>query len=186
MDYLKHHMHIHDIDGIAYIYFNYKQQISQTIIAVIACLIVQLLEKMAALEMPLYDLYVKYDNGKRKPSVEDLMGVLLELTLSKKLLLAFDALDESSAATRAALLSQLAMIKPKSCFILLTSRPGIEIKLLAQRTRTLDMIAHISDMEVFARAQLEANDDVLEILDDSATFLVPQIVKGVVAHAGGM
>lgn len=80
VNYINTHTHLHDIGGIAYIYFNYEQQSSQTIIAIISCLIVRFLENNVALELQLYELYFKNDNGKRKPSLENMTDIPLKFT----------------------------------------------------------------------------------------------------------
>ena len=179
-------MQEHNLDGIAYIYFNYKQQTKQTVDEIFRSIVVQLYSRVNALQKSVHKLYEQNDHGQKTPKIEDLMEVMSTPPASLKILLVFDALDEASTSTRTALVSLLAKLDQASYFILLASRPGVEIKPIVAKTKILDVTAQDSDMEAFASARLEANDDVTEILDESAPSTIPIIIRDVIAHAAGM
>src|SRR5205814_8559714 len=96
------------MDGIAYIYFNYKQQESQTIHFIYASLVSQLLNRIPVLQGRVKELYEKHDRGRKSPSADELFNILSNLPSSYKVVLAFDALDEASDTTRDGLVTQLA------------------------------------------------------------------------------
>jgi hypothetical protein len=175
----------HSIDGIAYIYFNYKQLGSQTLASVYASLVGQLLDQIPALRATVKDLYEKHGRGKNIPTAQELFNILTSLPQSCKVVLAFDALDEASEETRKGLLTDLEKLENKSLRVFLTSRPDVQPKSIADKTRIVVVIANDSDLRVFAQAHLE-DDDIQDILGEHSRSIVPQIIDGVISHAAGM
>ena len=186
VDYVKSNSHMHGIDGIAYIYFSYKQQGSQTIRSIYASIVAQLLYQIPDLQVPVKKLHEKHDNGKGTPGEEELVNILSSLLGSYKIILAFDALDEASNRTRANLMLQLAKLEETSLLVFFTSRPDVEIKSISKKARMVNVMAHNSDLETFIRANLEENPDVQDILDEDSQAIIPQIVDNVIERAAGM
>lgn len=173
IDYVAAHKEEYGINGVAYVYFNYKQQVNQTILAIFESLIVQLLHQVKDLEIMAQQMYEKLGRGRQRPTLDDLTELMSNLEKSSTIFLAFDALDEATAATRLALISQLDRLKTKSYFVLLTSRPGTEIKSITEKLTFLDITAQDSDLETYARYQMENNEDIRDILDGAATLIIP-------------
>jgi len=185
VDYVECNAQAHSIDGFAYIYFNYKQQGSQTARRIYASLVAQLLSQIPALQDAVEPLYNKHnDRKKKRASAEELFSILSNLPSSGKVLLAFDALDEASTDTMDALVSQLAKLEMKSLLVFLTSRPNINLSSIGPKTQIKDVAAQTSDLEVFIQAHLKI-DRVMVILykNPQAT---EEIIRNVVSHAAGM
>jgi hypothetical protein len=174
------------IDGFAYIYFNYKQQGSQTISSIFASIIVQLLIQSHVVQTMVEKLFEKNQDGKRKAKQEDLVNILSNITASSTIVLAFDALDEASQVTRKALMSHLATRKTDNLLVFITSRPDIDIRIIFEKTWLVDVVARQSDIETFVKARLEGSEDILEMLDDNADAIIQEIVRAVLVHAEGM
>jgi len=185
VDYVESNAQAHSIDGIAYVYFNYKQQESQTAHCIYASLVAQLLNRIPALQDAVEPLYNKYNDGKKRASAEELFNILSNLPSSGKVLLAFDALDEASRDTRNALVSQLAKLEVKSIFVFLTSRPTINLSSIGLKTQIKDVAAQTSDLEVFIRAQLK-DDNVEDFLYENPEAIIEEIIRNVISHAAGM
>jgi len=186
VDYVECNAQAHSIDGFAYIYFNYKQQGSQTARRIYASLVAQLLSQIPALQDAVEPLYNKHnDRKKKRASAEELFSILSNLPSSGKVLLAFDALDEASRDTRNALVSQLAKLEVKSIFVFLTSRPTINLSSIGLKTQIKDVAAQTSDLEVFIRAQLK-DDNVEDFLYENPEAIIEEIIRNVISHAAGM
>jgi hypothetical protein len=186
VDHLESVKGAYGICGVAYIYFNYKQQESQTPSLVYASLLAQLLQQMPDFRAPVGELYKKSDNGKKKPRIEELLNLLSNITIHSKVFLAFDALDEASDLTRTSLLKQLQGLENgrKSLWALMTSRPSVEIKALADNIKLAEVTARESDLRVFIRSQLEEKIG-MEDIEDPQT-IIQLIIQAVLSHAAGM
>jgi hypothetical protein len=174
------------IDGFAYIYFNYKQQGDQTISSIFASIIVQLLTQSAAVQKMVEELFENNQDGKRKAELEDLVNILFNNKSTSTIVLAFDALDEASQPTRKALMSQFSTMRTENLLIFITSRPDVDLRPVAGKMWLFDVVAQPSDMETFVKARLEGGEDILEMLDDNAEFIIQEIVRAVVTQAEGM
>jgi hypothetical protein len=174
------------ISGLAYIYFNYKERERQTINSVLASLIVQMLRQVPDVQPLAERLYHTLDGGKKTPNAEQLLGILAGILQSHKILLAFDALDEASTSTRNGLISRFASLETKNLRIFLTSRPDVEFRSIITKTKVIDIAAQSSDLEIFARTQLENNDDVQAILEECNQDILSEVIGDVLFHAAGM
>jgi hypothetical protein len=174
------------IDGFAYIYFNYKQQGDQTISSIFASIIVQLLAQSPAVQIMVEELFENNQDGKRKAELEDLVNILFNKKSFPTTVLAFDALDEASQQTRKALMHHFSTMRTENLLIFVTSRPDVDLRPVAGKMRLLDVVAQPSDMETFVNARLEGSEDILEMLDDKAEFIIQEVVRAVVAQAEGM
>jgi hypothetical protein len=186
VDLLESKKRTYNISGVAYVYFNYKQQVSQTPSLIYTSLLAQLLTQIPDLQSPIEELYEKSGCGKKKPQTEDILKLLSNATNSTKVFLAFDALDEASDSTRAILLKQLQCLEDgkESLQVLMTSRPNVEVKVPVEKVRLIDVTARESDLKMFLRARLEENIE-LQDIEDPRT-VIPQIIEGVLSHAAGM
>ena len=188
VDYVRFKPEVLRVDGIAHVYFNYKQHGSQTLPSVYASLVGQLVNQVPSLRGAVKDLFKKHDNGKKIPGIEELIGVLSNFTGPRQILLAFDVLDEASEHIRKGLMTQLEKLieKNRTFFVFLTSRPDVQLKsTVFDKTKLIDVTANNSDLTVFARAHLE-DDEVKEILGEDSRSIIPEIVDAVVSHAAGM
>jgi hypothetical protein len=81
--------------GVAYVYFDYKERDNQTPILVLASLVKQLGYQIPHLPQKISTLYEEHVNKGKRPSLEELLIVLLSIFASfKRVFIVFDALDE--------------------------------------------------------------------------------------------
>ncbi|RPB10817.1 hypothetical protein P167DRAFT_525367, partial [Morchella conica CCBAS932] len=81
--------------GVAYIYFDYKGRGNQTPILVLASLVKQLGYQIPHLPQKISKLYEDLEHKGERPSLEELLVVLLSIFASfKRAFIIFDALDE--------------------------------------------------------------------------------------------
>ena len=81
--------------GVGHIYFEYQEQKQQTVLAVVASLVKQLLSQVPPAEFP-KDIEKKYQGNQSKhPSADDLINMLLSVPkLFARVFVVCDALDE--------------------------------------------------------------------------------------------
>ncbi|OCK97642.1 HET-domain-containing protein, partial [Cenococcum geophilum 1.58] len=138
IDHLIGNAALYGLHAVAYIYFNYKQRDAQSIENVLASLLVQLFEQVPACQVQVAELYDKSGEGKRKASFDDVFSLLLTISRSYRLSIVFDALDEASAKTRTALIQLLPKFELSKLFVLISSRPDVDLRLLAKLILTED------------------------------------------------
>ena len=142
IDHLIGNAPLYSLGAVAYIYFKYKQRDAQTIENVLAGLIVQLFEQIPACQVQVAELYSKRGEGKRKPCFDYIFSLLLSISRSYRIAMVFDALDEASAKTRAALIQLLPKFELGKHFVLISSRPDVDLRLLNRWTLTEGVIAN--------------------------------------------
>jgi hypothetical protein len=182
----EHELRHHIFGGLAYIYLDYKERERQTLTFILASIVSQIFCQIPNAQKSVENLYQDCGRGQKAPDVEQLMGILTDILQSNKVLLAFDAMDEASAATRNALISRLASFTTDNLRVVFTSRPDVDFKMISGRTEVIDLVAQNSDLELFARTRLETNEDVQMILEECDEDIVSQILQFILFHAGGM
>jgi len=174
------------LSDIAYVYLNYKQQERQSATSVLSSFTAQLLNQVPSLEGPLKALYEKCDHGKKNPEKEDLLCILSDLLISKRVMVAIDALDEASIMTRTDLLTQLLKLTKEGLLVFVTLRPDVDLRIIANNAQIMDVAARNSDLTIYAQEHLMKSAEVLDILDSNLEEIVPKIIDGILAHAAGM
>lgn len=114
--------------GVAYVYFDYKEQDQQEPAEVLSSLVNQLVSQLGALPVEIEALYDGLGPKNHKPTLENLFAALL--VASKQFcqtFLVFDALDECHPTTqRAVLLPLFRRMGDDGINVFLTSRPHPE------------------------------------------------------------
>lgn len=145
--------------GIAYIYFDYKNQGSQNPTVVTASLLRQLAARNLELNEQLEQTYDELHPRLQGPDFSRLLGLLTICAGSfEKSFIIFDALDECGEEEMPdALICQLCK-SDVSFKVFATSRPyPRKIQMLFQPHQTIDLHAHESDLEIFLTAKLNEN-----------------------------
>lgn len=87
--------------GVAYIYFDFTDQVRQKLISILANLLKQLASQIQELPLELKDLYDRLKPANETPKLEDLQSALLAISKAfGRVFLIFDALDECNKDTQ--------------------------------------------------------------------------------------
>lgn len=109
--------------GLAYIYFDYREQNIQTPIDVLSSLIKQLALHQDCVPGKLQKLYDELERREGKPSIQQLSDVIMSLLTSfNRVHLVFDAMDECNITHRTVLLPLLHRMRDAGAYIFVTSR----------------------------------------------------------------
>jgi hypothetical protein len=154
--------------GMAYIYFDYKEEQNQNPSTVLASLIKQLVLQLSVLPPHLDALYnSSNDKGLSRPSCDSLYSALVDTSKSfQQVFLVFDALDECNPQERQreALLSLLTKLGGNgSRFkLFVTSRPDpADIQQAFGAIPRIDVSAHAEDIEGYIHERLGAYPGVI-------------------------
>ncbi|KAK3942745.1 ankyrin repeat-containing domain protein [Diplogelasinospora grovesii] len=144
--------------GLAYIYFNFRQQDQQTIEDVLASLLKQLLRGMTG-DSSSGALKHLHDLRKRqhRPSIEELTDGLRSVAgMYSRVYFVMDGLDEASDICRKELLSKLFELQSRcKANILATSRPIPEIVSRFEGSLSLEIRANSEDVEKYLDGHME-------------------------------
>jgi len=136
--------------GLAFIYFNYKEQ--QTLTHVLGSLLQQLIRRQKRMSKEINALYGRCDDGKHTPTSGELATLLQSQSqFFSKLFIVLDALDECSYDATVELLLQLQKLQP-SLRLLVTSRShvGNVIQQLGfPDAKRLEIRAHDEDIKKY-------------------------------------
>ena len=113
--------------GVGHIYFEYQEQQQQTVLAVVASLVKQLLSQIPPAEFP-KDIETQYQGKKSEhPSADDLIKMLLSMPERfTRVFIVCDALDEMNQdEQRVGLLPLFHRMKDSGIALSLTTRPPL-------------------------------------------------------------
>ncbi|KAL9118809.1 MAG: hypothetical protein Q9187_004635 [Circinaria calcarea] len=184
VDYLEQKFTQTDV-GIAYIYFNYKEQ-EQTFINLISSLLRQLIQPESKIPNNIIDLHRSHINKGTRP----LLAEYSELLQSKVMALStvfiiVDALDEcDKGETRVDFLAELRNLLPH-IRLLVTSRYLVSIERSFENDARLEIRANNGDVEKYVRARIQKEPRLLQhVKADPA--LEEQIITTIIEKARGM
>lgn len=150
--------------GVAYIYFNFKEQEQQTPINVLRSLIKQLMTQLPELDVPdgvgaLYDQFIRRDT---RPIFEELVKALEETcNLFPRVFFVFDALDECLEKTqRKDLLPFFHDLAKNGASLFLTSRPyprDIHDSLDGTVATKIELEAKEADITIYVEETISGN-----------------------------
>ena len=177
--------------GVGHIYFEYQEQKQQTVLAVVATLVKQLLSQIPQTEFP-KDIEAKYREKKTQhASADDLTDMLLSMPkrFARRVFVVCDALDEMDRCDqRDHLLPLFHKLKNSGIALFLTTRPHpVDVQKSFRDESIIELVPKIDDIiayvqgrvsthQVFARAQQ----------DPSLSSLYGQAVSKIVDSAEGM
>lgn len=158
-------MHLKEPDcGVAYIYFDYREQDKQLPIHVLAVLVKQLAIQATQLGIP--ECLVELEAKKRQPTVEELYTTLLDVSrLFPRTFLIFDALDECDPERqRKELLPLFHRLGKDGLKVFLTSRPHPkDIQNSLQNASKIKLFAHEEDIRRYIEHEIR-KDNILRII----------------------
>ena len=185
MDYLVN-THVSDNVRIAYVYCDYKDQVIQTASNLIACLARQLVGWPKRLPRQLERLYQDLEPQRRRPSLEELRGLLIALCNERRrTFVVIDAIDECEAMQqRRHFLPLLKSLPQGSTRLFVTSRPSNEdICHTFATAPQIQIAAPESEIQRFVAEKMEERND---FLDRVTPVLRDEIISTVSAQASGM
>jgi len=157
--------------GVAYIYFDYKSQETQSSEAVAACLLRQLAAQVSDLNEQLEKTYDTLSPRLQYPDFDCLVKLLVTCAQSfETSFIIFDALDEcdkKQAQQMVFLIRQLCTSEsPFKLFT--TSRPYLRsVEGFLKPDQTIELHAHESDLRNFIETKF-MDDDATKLMDDEA------------------
>ncbi|KAL3304025.1 ankyrin repeat protein [Colletotrichum asianum] len=163
--------------GIAYIYYNFKDQDRQYPHDVIASLAKQLSQHRSPLPSSLITLYDVHQKGRSLSSLQEVIGLLQSVASSfRRVYIIIDALDECGLRRRLAVLSEVFRLQQRHVTnIMITTREipeileshyfknGITLQVSASESDVSRYVAsRIPEMQTFVRKRPELQDEIQE------------------------
>lgn len=173
---------------MAYVYCNYKDQASQTLPALLASLVQQLVQCSNPIPQNIRDLYHQHQSRNTKPSIDDLSTHLqLLATNFSRTFVVIDALDEcqDTDETRSKFITLLLRLVPANLHLLCTSRRLGDIENYFAAASCLEINAMNEDIETFLTSQVLESER-LRSFCRSSENLQSTIVDRIVNNAQGM
>ncbi|KAM3066169.1 hypothetical protein ACMFMF_010485 [Clarireedia jacksonii] len=144
--------------GIAYIYFNFREDGSQKLDSLLASLLKQLAQTRSTLPDPIKNLHNRRNTKNERPSLNDIKVCLQNIVmLYSRVFILVDALDECKASEncRSAFISEIFGLQDKSKINLFaTSRFIPEITDLFDESITLEVRASDEDIRRYLRGHI--------------------------------
>ena len=187
IDHLKEQRDLHGF-GVGHIYFDYQEKKQQTVLAVLASLVKQLLSQIPPAKFP-KDIEAKYRREKAQhPSANDLVSMLHSMPKwFTRVFVVCDALDEmDQQEQRAELLPVFHKMEASGIALFLTTRPHpADIQDSFQDASTIELVPKEHDIRRYVEERLLANSRFQRIQRDSSG-LKNQVVSKIVDSATGM
>jgi hypothetical protein len=146
--------------GLAYVYFDYREQEQQGPYQILASLVKQLLFQLIPLPPPVDELYKRLEPHGKRPSLDELYSILqISFTEFDQVFLIFDALDEcDQKRQRKALLPLFHRLAQSGTHIFVTSRQHPEdIRDSMSASASIELSPSIEDMRLFIEQRIEEN-----------------------------
>lgn len=145
--------------GLAYIYFNYKEQLEQKPAVILASIIKQLSSQLLHLPKVVQELYGRLAPLKRRPLFRDLESILVAISkLFPQTYIVCDALDECPQSQRRELLPFFLRIGLQKINLFLTSRDYPEdIQCFFENSDKVRLSARDDDITSYIEQKIEEN-----------------------------
>lgn len=173
--------------GVAHIYFNYNEQYQQTPVRTIASLVKQLAYRLQYLPAEIEALYNRLVSGAKKPTLEELYGVLLAVSKSfTQVFLIIDALDECDPDDqRKDLLPLFHRIGKSGVNLFLTSRQHPEdVQESFQNIAKIELSAKEEDIRIYVQQKIDGSSRARRLVRQGK--IEDKIISELVNCANGM
>ena len=174
--------------AVAYVYCNYKDQAAQKASDLIACLARQIIGHSKALPQELMTLQNDLEQQNRRPSLNELKGLLKSLSSHyKRTYIIVDALDECEAIRERRLLVPVLESLPTSLTrLFVTSRPNNEdISDIFNAASQITIAAPASDLHRYIQERIDERKELVSRLR-LRPELKDHITSSITAAASGM
>ncbi|KAI9783788.1 MAG: hypothetical protein M1839_003124 [Geoglossum umbratile] len=171
--------------GIAYIYCNYKEEISQTTGNLISSLLQQLVESRPAIPEEVKSLYKHYKGGSTRPTIDECSRLLcLEVDKFSTVYIVIDALDECRGDRWRDVLDRVRELPP-NVKLLVTSRHIPTIERYFEKQKRLEIQASDEDIKEYLHFRIARNYRLACHVKKDST-LPEKITTVIVKKADGM
>ena len=174
--------HVDQKIAIAFLYFDYRDQGSQSLENVVASLLRQVVSQKSVLPTSLVELYTKLGEQKRKPPIQDLERILLHICQDfDQVFIAIDALDECDEATRRKYILPFlaALQKIPRVRLFVTSRPYPEdIRKALDPAPQIHVQASDADLRMYLRRRIEDSGNADIIDEEFKQHLIDIVTNG--------
>ena len=164
--------------GIVHIYCNYKMQLEQTTVNLVASLLKQLVQQHGLISDDLKSLYCRHIKDETRPTLDEVFEMLQsEMNRYRQIFVVVDALDECSIENRVRqeLLSKLYELQTShNVNLMMTSRHLPDIMQEFQNSLQLEIRANEEDVRRYLDGQMfrlascvRRNDNLQEAIKDS-------------------
>ena len=185
--------------SISYIYCDYKDRKTQTVVNLISSLVKQMLSQRKDMPQEVKDLYAKHKNGQGSLSPEEHHELLASLPIYfQRSFVVVDALDEHISSDDEDDLTQMTILDTllnhqhrwngsKGYTLLFTSRHIGSIQEKLAKCARIEISATDSDIELYLRSRIRQSSKSrfpVKVRDD--TTFIDQIVSTLVEKAQGM
>ncbi|KAF3075556.1 Ankyrin repeat domain-containing protein 50 [Trichoderma lentiforme] len=169
--------------GIAYIYFNFRQQDDQTAEKLLMNLLKQLVQAQASLPQTIKDLYDIHEKSRTRPSLDEITAKLHSMVAAySRTFIVIDALDECQDLSRLRLLDEIFNLQAKTgANIFATSRINDIIRRRFNGSAIVEISADERDVLAYLDGQMSLRR--LDIINDD---IQGKIRVAVLKAAGGM
>lgn len=171
--------------GVAYIYFDYKEQTEQQLpIHILASLLKQLVGQIASIPAELEDLYERKKISGEELTSEELFSALITTSESfTRVFFIFDALDESEH--RETLIPLLRRFRNENIKLFVTSRPYSEdIQSFLCHASKIELSAQKQDIKAYIQQKIDGNERAKRLVGQGGCR--DRIVSDLVDCAQGM
>lgn len=172
---------------VACIYCNYKQQESQTTLAILESILQQLLLVQPTIPEMIRDFHHQHTLKSTRPSLKDVSAMLSsQVRTFKKLFVVVEALDELSVSnpTRESLLDELRALQPY-VHLFVTSRPSVGALNVSEDALVIEIRADELDVSTYCAARLREERRLATWVRTDLN-LQEEITRTLVSNAQGM
>ena len=182
--------HIYDkrppyAQGLAYFYFEFIDQDSQTPTNLVGSLLRQIASQTASFSQPLLHFYQRFKEDEAHGSTAELLLILKEVcTRFEKCFVIIDALDECNKTYRKEFLHIVNDLNTETIQLFVTSRPhSHDIKQHFKNIEHIEVAASEADIRSYCVQMIEDNDATLELMDEE---LKVEVTNSISKNAQGM
>ncbi|KAF4947314.1 hypothetical protein FSARC_14009 [Fusarium sarcochroum] len=156
-----------------YVYFDYREKKSQTLVNVLSSLLMQLLRSQHKVTHEIEENYDAYRLKGILPAVEAyLQMIIAQAKPFKRIYMIVDALDECCSDTSTNMLYKFLQVcreLPNSFHILFTSRPGLNSQ-FAEPSCVIQLMAQPSDIKAYLDAFINSRPSMLAIVEKGSSY----------------
>lgn len=166
IDHISHKVSLAD-EGVAYFYFDYREQEAQTPTAMVASLLRQLAGQKAVFPQSLLEYYENFKQDQARGSMPELKHVFNEICLTfGQCYIVIDALDECKMDFRKDVLEILKDLDLTVVQLFVTSRPhSHDIKQHFHGAEQVHVEANEADIKTYCYRMMDDNDITRELVE---------------------
>lgn len=185
IDTLRNVSPVPDPVSVAGLYFNFKDEHTQTPENLLAALCLQLVDDSETPPESIESLYKDHGSKRTRPTVQEILNVLHELLKQpKSTYVIVDALDECTAEVRSFLFRELKALRTK-IRLLVTTRPIDKIVEEFQDGLIIDISAREDDLSRYITSRIESSGKLSNLLQGHIA-LATDIKERIISKANGM